>query len=129
MGYRMSLGCTCEEGHYSLELDESFARTVWQDDFGLLKQLGLASISSLGVADDEDEEAENVEIDPEVFAQWLEAVEARREEILEALRSRGGHPATWRAWQEREFAEDWRSYRELAQHAAAEGVAIDAGWA
>lgn len=126
MGYRMSLGCTCEEGHYFLELDESFATTIWLDNGGVLKQLGIATLASIGGAGDEDEE---VELEPADFLRWLDAVEAKRAAILEALRGRGGHPSGWSAWQEQEFTAAWKTYRELGRHAADEGVAIDAGWA
>lgn len=129
MGYRMSLGCTCEEGHYFLELDHDFATTVWLDPHGVLKALGIATLASLGAADDQDEEAEDVTIAPDEFLRWLEALAAQRASILEALRQRGGHPSTWREWQEREFGEALSSYRELAEHAAAVGADVDAGWA
>jgi hypothetical protein len=126
MGYRMSLGCACEEGHCFLELDEAFATTIWMDNDGVLKQLGIATLTAVGGAGEEDEE---VEIEPGDFVRWLDAVDAKHAAILDALRARGGRPRLWSAWQEREFAEAWKTYRELAQHAATEGVAVVAGWA
>jgi sugar phosphate isomerase/epimerase len=130
MGYRMSVGCSCEDAHYFLELDHDFATRVWLDPEGVLKELGISALASMGrPGNDEDEEAEQVLIAPDEFVRWLEALEAQRANIVEGLRRRGGHPSKWSAWQEREFGESARAYRELAEHAADVGAEVDVGWA
>lgn len=128
MGYRMSLGCTCEDGHYFLELDEDVATTIWMDNGGVLQGLGIPTIPALGESDDED--AENVEIEPDAFARWLDALAAQRPAIQAKLASATGRSgAAHRPWGETEFARELASWRALAAHAAEVGERIDAGWA
>lgn len=130
MGYRMSVGCSCEDAHYFLELDHEFATSVWLDPDGVLKEFGIAPLASVGSpGDDEDEESEQVLIAPDEFLRWLEALAAQRASIVEAFRRRGGHPSKWSEWQEREFGPWLASCRELAEHATAVGAEVDVGWA
>jgi hypothetical protein len=130
LGYRMSVGCSCEDAHYFFELDHDFAMQVWLDHDGVLKELGISPLASMGSpGDDEDEQAEQVMIAPDEFLRWLQSLVAQRANVVEALRRRGGHPSRWSAWQEREFEESVRAYRELADHAAAVGAEVDVGWA
>lgn len=130
MGYRMALSCSCDDGHHYYELDDSFARCVWLDPDGVLAALGVASLSTLGERDEEaGEEEESVAIEPEAFADWLDAVARHRAAILDAIRARGGHPSGWAAWQERAFAPASAAYRDLAAHAIEVGATVDAAWA
>ncbi|MBI5433262.1 MAG: hypothetical protein HZA52_10575 [Planctomycetes bacterium] len=136
MGYRMSFGCGCDEGHYFFELDEDFATTVWMDNHGVLKQLGVSTIPSLAEPaddadgdEDADEGEEQVDLAPEAFLRWLDVLSKHQVAIREALAKRGGHPSVWSAWQDAEFAHALAAYRELAEHARAAGTTIDAGWA
>lgn len=128
MGYRMSLGCTCEDRHFFLELDEGLAATIWMDDGGVLKSLGIATIPAIGESDGEDEES--VEIEPDAFSSWLDALAAQRAAIqarLASTQARGG--SAHRAWGDKEFAREFESWRALAAHAAETGERVDAGWA
>ncbi len=126
----MSVGCSCEDAHYALELDREFATSVWLDPDGVLGEFAIATLASMGTpGDEEDEEAEQVLIAPDEFLRWLEALEAQRASIVEAFRRRGGPPSKWSAWQEREFVPWLASCRELAQHATAVGAEVDVGWA
>jgi hypothetical protein len=124
MGYRMSFGCSCEEGHFFFELDDEL------DPHVVLKAAGVATMPSTGDrSEDADDEDEQADIAPDTFLRWIDSIAAQRLAILEALRRRGGPPSQWSAWREREFADALRSYRELSAHAAEVGAPIDAAWA
>lgn len=130
MGYRMSVGCSCEDSHYFLELGYDFAMGVWLDPDGVLKELGIATLPSIGTpGDEEDEESEQVLIAPDEFLRWLGALDAQRANIEQAIRRRGGHPSSWSSWQEREFGEWLAMCRELVEHTATVGTEVDVGWA
>lgn len=125
MGYRMSLGCGCEDGHYFLELDDDFASTIWSDGYGVLKSLGIATLAVIGEPDeDAGEEEENVSIAPEAFSRWLDQVSTARAAVQAKLK-----PGLSKPWSEVEFARELAACRELAEHARAVGTTIEAGWA
>jgi hypothetical protein len=120
MGYRMSLSCGCEEEHYFLELDGGFASVIWIDNGGVLKGLGIASLASIGVAD-EDEEEEHVAIDPDA---WLDRLAQHRAAIREKLPE-----GRRKVWNETEFQRELSAFRELGEHAREAGTSVEAGWA
>lgn len=121
MGIRITLECSCDETHYSHELDDDDFE-LWLDNQGILKGHGIRTLPHLGAVVEASDEWTLVTIEAPVFLEWLDALEAARTSIEGAFQ-RAGRP-----WRSAYFWSMEPELRKLGHHAATLGTMVTASW-
>lgn len=121
MSMRILIECGCDDVHHSHELgDEDFE--LWQDNDGVLRSLGIATLPGLGTVLEESDEWMLVSIEASSFLRWLNELAGKRAEIEAAFTSSG------KAWRSAHFWSLQSELRELAEHAVKEESGVSASW-